>query len=631
MRAQLAAYREEICRLHHANDTLAESNRILLDAVTTMRMEHAAEVQRLRGEMAPGFSWPDPDLSALVERHRARVEELEAEARALRRRYEHQNLSGKTEYTRRRSRVSEDMAREAGDAAGEDGAGPSKKTGPPAGHTGCSHSNRPVRKVWHVFARCANCGGLHIRRGRCRCRLVNDFDGPHINIQTVAHIGWEHACADCGHVTGPDLPAIPGTSFGKKALGCIVYFGGKKNTDADIANYFGDLFHFETAETTIWNARRAAAGMLEQTMRYIMEELKRATFLGIDETRYSMNGKIGYVWVVRTDRAAFALPMGTGGGLVLSTYFGGLADKPVVVDGYAAYPGPFKTIQRCWAHILRDAEEAYVSAGKNSPKREYYHTLYRRLLKVFHDAKGIAGDTAGSGGADVGTCLDLERRVLEIATAYAGHDFRTTLTNAAPNLFTFLRYPGMPPTNNGTERDIRDAVVLQRKFRHKFVSPEGMHVFSAMQSFNRTCRKLGLVPWMCVERIAENPDYNIFEAGSEMVRAPAPPADAPEPDALYVDQALVAHPAADGSVARTERPPVGAPTAPPDQSPATPHTPAGDKACTETGPHGFVPPLAAGLRPDSRAAMNCVPPLPRTITDPDHVPFHGKPPPAVSA
>ncbi len=34
------------------------------------------------------------------------------------------------------------------------------------------------------------------------------------------------------------------------------------------------------------------------------------------------------------------------------------------------YPSFFKTIQRCWAHILRDAEEAYVSAGKNSPKRE---------------------------------------------------------------------------------------------------------------------------------------------------------------------------------------------------------------------------------------------------------------------
>ena len=205
------------------------------------------------------------------------------------------------------------------------------------------------------------------------------------------------------------------------------------------------------------------------------------------------------------------------------------------------------------------------------------------------------------------------------------------LTNAAPNLLTFLRYPGMPPTDNGTGSDIRDAVVLQRKFRHKFVSPEGMHVFSVVQSFNRTCRKLGLVPWMCVEKIAENPDYNIFEAGPEMARAPAPPADAPESDTFYADQALVAHPAAGEGVAGMERPLVEAPAAPPDQPPATPHTPAGDRAGTEAGPYGLVPPLAAGLRPDSRAAMNCVPPLPRTITDPDHVPFHGKPPPAVSA
>ena len=100
------------------------------------------------------------------------------------------------------------------------------------------------------------------------------------------------------------LSGHPGTPFGKKAPGCIVYFGGKKNTDAAMADCFGDLFHFEAAEITIWNARRAAAGMLERTMRYIMEELKRATFLGIGETRYSVNGKSEYAWVVRTDRAA---------------------------------------------------------------------------------------------------------------------------------------------------------------------------------------------------------------------------------------------------------------------------------------------------------------------------------------
>ena len=231
MRTQLAAYREEICRLRHANDALAESNRILLDAVTITRMEHAAGMQRLRGEMAPGFSWPDPDQSALVERYKTRVGELEAEVGALRQRYEHQNLSGKTEYARRRSRVSEDMAREAGDAAGEDGARSSKKTGPPARHTGCSHSNKPVRKVWHVFARCANCGGRHIKRGRCRCRLVNDFDGSHINIRMWrknATLGTNSDRLRCYSHTGSAFMSLYDTNlFSPRPLVILLSYGSR--------------------------------------------------------------------------------------------------------------------------------------------------------------------------------------------------------------------------------------------------------------------------------------------------------------------------------------------------------------------------------------------------------------------
>ncbi|MXY61320.1 MAG: transposase [Cenarchaeum sp. SB0665_bin_23] len=44
-----------------------------------------------------------------------------------------------------------------------------------------------------------------------------------------------------------------------------------------------------------------------------------------------------------------------------------------------------------------------------------------------------------------------------------GHDFGVTLLNAVPN----VRYPGMPPTNNKSERTIRRPV-LHRKIRLMF-------------------------------------------------------------------------------------------------------------------------------------------------------------------
>ena len=88
--------------------------------------------------------------------------------------------------------------------------------------------------------------------------------------------------------------------------------------------------------------------------------------------------------------------------------------------------------------------------------------------------------------------------MIEIAAAYGeaerkkehdGHKFKVTLWGAAPCLFTFLRYPGMPPHNNAAELEIRDAVVLHRNVRHQLSKPEGREVFSVLISVARTCHK----------------------------------------------------------------------------------------------------------------------------------------------
>lgn len=82
----------------------------------------------------------------------------------------------------------------------------------------------------------------------------------------------------------------------------------------------------------------------------------------------------------------------------------------------------------------------------------------------------------------------------------------------------------MPSTNNDTERDIRDAVVVQRRFRHKFAKPEGMRVFSILMSFHSTCRKLGVVPRIMFERMAESPGFDVVSYGLSALNPPALPA-----------------------------------------------------------------------------------------------------------
>ena len=82
---------------------------------------------------------------------------------------------------------------------------------------------------------------------------------------------------------------------------------------------------------------------------------------------------------------------------------------------------------------------------------------------------------------------------LFIGTCYkAGlKKFATELRNAAPYLFTFMLYPGMPPTNNAAERGARK-VVIHRKVRGQLMNLEGMKMFGTLLTCLMTWRMQGL-------------------------------------------------------------------------------------------------------------------------------------------
>ena len=80
-------------RLHHANDALTELVREMRDAMKSMETEHAAEMRRLKGDLVPGFSWPDRDRSAKAAKLEAEPASVTAERDRLQARCESRNLT----------------------------------------------------------------------------------------------------------------------------------------------------------------------------------------------------------------------------------------------------------------------------------------------------------------------------------------------------------------------------------------------------------------------------------------------------------------------------------------------------------------------------------------------------------
>ena len=100
----------------------------------------------------------------------------------------------------------------------------------------------------------------------------------------------------------------------------------------------------------------------------------------------------------------------------------------------------FHIRQRCWAHILRDAESVCIS----NPKISHHRDLYRDLKSIYHRAKNVAAATAASGGADMDVCNKMADEVRIIAAKYGELKFANKLHISADNLFTFMRYPVTP-------------------------------------------------------------------------------------------------------------------------------------------------------------------------------------------
>ena len=107
---------------------------------------------------------------------------------------------------------------------------------------------------------------------------------------------------------------------------------------------------------------------------------------------------------------------------------------------------------------------------------------YIELQEILHIAKG----------RPPGDVSDLSARIIAVADQHKamGNKFATTLRNAEPNLLTFVQFPGMDPTNNETERWMRQ-IVIHRKLSLHYKSLEGMESGSIIWTFVLTCRKQG--------------------------------------------------------------------------------------------------------------------------------------------
>jgi uncharacterized coiled-coil protein SlyX len=137
-----------------------------------------------------------------------------------------------------------------------------------------------------------------------------------------------------------------------------------------------------------------------------------------------------------------------------------------VSDDAGVYAGRFSQAQKCWAHLLRKA----IRLALLHPRQKKYRRFLDQLLTLYRDAKRAAADGRLGDEGRSQRAVDFENRLCKLCRPHGGdttpdmkphecdfvklnNEFLRLLLEG--ELFTFVLVPGVEPTSNKVERELR--------------------------------------------------------------------------------------------------------------------------------------------------------------------------------
>jgi len=315
---------------------------------------------------------------------------------------------------------------------------------------------------------------------------------PRLAVTVTEHQCPRVRCPQCAKRTRASLPAdVAPSVFGPRFHAAVAVLSVRNRVSRrDVVECCEQLFGARISTGTVDAILERVADVLVQPDADLLERVRSAKALNIDETGWRTAGERRALWGAFSDRHAVLRVRADRHADHAQAL---LADTSAIVtsDRWWAYTHlALKRRQICWAHLRRDfkahaeglaAEKAFGEAGLKICEELFWaweifqHTRDRRELKRRVRA--------------------LRREFKPILRVYAGKQARYRYTRGIarnllkiwPALWTFADHKGVQPTNNHAERALRGSVIY-RKLSLGTQSADGERRIERLLSVHTTCR-----------------------------------------------------------------------------------------------------------------------------------------------
>jgi transposase len=364
-----------------------------------------------------------------------------------------------------------------------------KKPGRKKGHRGVSHSFKPTETIEHTLHRCNKCGSSNMSFSHYDYRPIVDIPKPEPYTVTLHKVG-NYNCNRCGAEVKPDADIPEQGMLGKNLLVMIPSLWHVRLTIGKIRSMLGAIYGLKLSTATIQSALLNVSSSLQGFADRVRSNINRCKDAGFDETGISINGEKGWVWcaVSGNGKNAFITVEHSRGADVLEKYFKQF-DGIAIVDGWRSY-NVFDKQQRCWAHIIREADT--IALRTKNPKAKQ---LAESIKNLYHHMKSELKEHPPPNESLYRSASIKLGRILAEAGRSMDSDVRKfveKVRSARSKLFTFLIH-SVDSTNNACERVLREAVI-HRKVRGLLRNGKGMRIFGNLMTAFMTWKLRGLNP-----------------------------------------------------------------------------------------------------------------------------------------
>ena len=315
---------------------------------------------------------------------------------------------------------------------------------------------------------CPHCGSQSIERTGAP-EALQQAELPEVRAIITEYLLHKYRCNGCGKHSVADLPSgVPDSAFGPRLMGLFATLTGVLHVaKREAIQLIKDLYDVDIGLGSAPNIEERVAKALDPVYNRIHTLVVGGAFCRhFDETTWRDSGKRRYVWVASCSMAAFFKLHTNRSREAFEELVGENASGfASVTDRYAVYTTIGKLHQYCLAHIIRDFRRYAERDGPDSRIGEALVREFGRVCGIHKDYRE-GKISLEQRNIRIGHCKRQVEFWLDDGFANGSDKLSGLCKNLLDNfskLWTFTRIPGMEPTNNLAERDLRKLVVWRKK------------------------------------------------------------------------------------------------------------------------------------------------------------------------